>query len=329
MHRLTLAGLVFAAALHSPIVVAQQSREGGAAPSCGDPVAFQILLDKQSFSPGVIDGHLGANAMRALSAFQASRNLTVTGIADCATWEALGGPGEPVLVDYTISVKDAEGPFAREIPSDLMEQASLPALAYRSLEERLAEQFHAAPALLARLNPAVRLAEGATIKVPAVTPFDASAKPEVKNQNAPAEQAEDVWSDVRVEVSAQESALRVLRADGTLAMFAPVTSGSEHDPLPVGDWQVTSVTWMPKFHYNPALFWDAEPSHSKATLPPGPNSPVGVVWIDINVEHYGLHGTPEPSRVGHAQSHGCVRLTNWDAARLATLVRSGTPVIFK
>ena len=111
--------------------------------------------------------------------------------------------------------------------------------------------------------------------------------------------------------------------------MAPVTSGSSHDPLPLGNWKVRSVSWMPEFHYNPELFWDAKATDTKATIKPGPNNPVGVVWIDINVEHYGLHGTPEPSRIGYTQSHGCVRLTNWDAARVAAFVGANTPVIFK
>ena len=111
-------------------------------------------------------------------------------------------------------------------------------------------------------------------------------------------------------------------------MAAPVTSGSEHDPLPIGNWKVAAVQRNPKFHYNPDLFWDANPAHSKATLPPGPNSPVGVLWIGLDKEHYGIHGTAEPSTIGHTTSHGCVRLTNWDAVRLAGLVKPGTPVIF-
>ena len=155
--------------------------------------------------------------------------------------------------------------------------------------------------------------------MPAVDPFIATAKPVMQQKGAPL---------VRVEVS-REGALQVFRDDGSLAMFAPVTSGSEHDPLPTGQWKVLSVNWMPPFNYNPDLFWDADPSQTKALIKPGPNNPVGVVWIDIDKEHYGLHGTAEPGKVGHAQSHGCVRLTNWDAARLATLVAPGTPVIFK
>ena len=123
--------------------------------------------------------------------------------------------------------------------------------------------------------------------------------------------------------------MRALREDGTVLLFAPVTTGSEHDPLPQGTWSVTEVRWLPVFHYNPALFWDAKADQAKATLKPGPNNPVGVTWIGLTLDHYGLHGTPDPGRVGHAESHGCVRLTNWDAARVAALVTKGTPVIFQ
>jgi lipoprotein-anchoring transpeptidase ErfK/SrfK len=134
---------------------------------------------------------------------------------------------------------------------------------------------------------------------------------------------------MRIEVSQSDSALRVFNADNSLAWFAPVTMGSEHDPLPIGEWKVTGVGWMPEFRYNPDLFWDANPNHKGAIIKAGPNSPVGVVWIDINVEHYGLHGTPEPGRVGHTASHGCVRLTNWDAARLTAIARAGMAVTFR
>ena len=120
-----------------------------------------------------------------------------------------------------------------------------------------------------------------------------------------------------------------MRADGTVVFFAPVSSGSTHDPLPPGDWKVTGVGWHPVFHYNPDLFWDAKPKDEKATIKAGPNNPVGVVWIALNLEHYGLHGTPEPGNIGRTQSHGCVRMTNWDAARVAALVKPGTPVTFK
>jgi len=130
-------------------------------------------------------------------------------------------------------------------------------------------------------------------------------------------------------VSRDESALRVTQSDGMLVFFAPVSSGSVHDPLPDGDWKVTSVLWRPVFHYNPDLFWDAGADSKAVAIKGGPNNPVGVVWIGLNLEHYGLHGTPEPSKVGRTQSHGCVRLTNWDAARVASLVKRDTPVSFR
>ncbi|MGE5813093.1 MAG: L,D-transpeptidase, partial [Acidobacteriota bacterium] len=136
-------------------------------------------------------------------------------------------------------------------------------------------------------------------------------------------------SRLTIRVTRSSSSLRAEAADGRVVFYAPVTTGSEHDPLPIGQWKVTAVLWTPEFHYNPDLFWDADPAHAKAILPAGPNSPVGVVWIDLDKEHYGLHGTPEPSLVGKAASHGCVRLTNWDAARLAEMVHPGTAVVFE
>jgi lipoprotein-anchoring transpeptidase ErfK/SrfK len=134
---------------------------------------------------------------------------------------------------------------------------------------------------------------------------------------------------VTILVSRADSSLRATTADGALLFYAPVTTGSVHDPLPSGDYTVLGVSWQPTFHYNPDLFWDAKESDEKATIKPGPNNPVGVVWIALSLEHYGLHGTPEPGHVGHTESHGCVRLTNWDAARLSALVKPGTPVQFR
>ena len=287
---------------------------------CGDPIAFEVLLDRQNFSPGEIDAKLGTNAAHAIAALQTARGLEPTGDADCDTWHALGGDTSgAMLASYTIDPADAKGPFVRNIPKDLEKQPSLPALSYRSPLERLGERFHVSPALLQRMNPRVVLKAGAEIKVPAVTPFDVDAKP----AKAPIE------PDVTIQVTRGDSALRAIRPDGTVILFAPVTTGSEHDPLPVGNWKVTSIDRHPAFHYNPELFWDANPKHSKATIKPGPNNPVGVVWIGLDLEHYGLHGTPEPSRVGYTESHGCVRLTNWDAARVASIVKPGTPVLFR
>ena len=291
-----------------------------AALPCGDLVAFQVLLDRQGFSPGEIDGQLGKNLTHALAALQAARHLPQTGQPDCATWKALNvNAAEPTITTYTLTEDDVNGPFAPTIPRELEQQAKLPALAYQSTLELLAERFHASPALLRQLNHNAALTAGRTIRVPAVTPFDAAARPA---PNAAA-------GDITIQVSRQESALRVTRGDGTLVFFAPVSSGSIHDPLPPGDYKVRGVDWHPAFHYNPDLFWDAKASDEKATIQPGPNNPVGVAWIALDLEHYGLHGTPEPGHVGHTESHGCVRLTNWDAVRVASMVKPGTPVQFR
>lgn len=133
----------------------------------------------------------------------------------------------------------------------------------------------------------------------------------------------------KIVVSKRGGTLKAYDAGGKLVAEFTVTSGSSHDPLPIGEWKVNGVTRNPPFHYNPDLFWDAKATDEKATLPPGPNGPVGVVWIDINKEHYGIHGTPEPQTIGRTESHGCVRLTNWDAARLAQMVSPGTKVVFE
>jgi lipoprotein-anchoring transpeptidase ErfK/SrfK len=287
--------------------------------ACGNLIGFQVLLDRQGFSPGQIDGRTGVNFSHTLSALQAARKLTPTGKPDCDTWKALGADtAEPTVTTYTLTDEDVNGPFEK-IPPKLADQAKLDGLGYQTTTELIAERFHTSPALLAQLNRGVPMTAGKAIKVPAVTPFDANIKP-----------AHDAaGADITIQVSRKESALRATRADGTLVFFAPVSSGSVHDPLPPGDWKVTGVAWRPVFHYNPDLFWDAKPTDVGAPIKPGPNNPVGVVWIALNLEHYGLHGTPEPANIGHTESHGCVRLTNWDAARLAALVKPGTAVTFK
>ena len=287
---------------------------------CGDLVSFQVLLDRQGFSPGEIDGMTGVNFTHALSALQQARRVPTSGQPDCETWRALGGDSAgSMTTTYTLADTDVKGPFVQTIPRDLMAQAELPALDYRSVVEQIAERFHVAPTLLQRMNPIARFTAGEVIQVPAVQPFDPDAKPTL----------DPAATDITVQVTRDESAVRATHADGTLAFFAPVTTGSEHDPLPVGDWKATSVDWHPPFHYNPNLFWDAKAGHTKATIKPGPNNPVGVVWIGVSREHYGIHGSPEPGNIGHTESHGCVRLTNWDAARLASLVKPGTPILFR
>ena len=192
---------------------------------------------------------------------------------------------------------------------------------YRTPLEAIAERFHSSPALLQKLNPQATFQRaGEQLMVPNVTPFASAALPA-----KPAPPAQDIT----VYVTKSTSALTIEDASGRVLLHAPVTSGSEHDPLPIGTWKVNGVQRNPKFHHNPDLFWDATPGDRKATLQPGPNNPVGIVWIDLSKPHYGIHGTPEPSTIGHVESHGCVRLTNWDADRVAQSVKPGTRVVFR
>jgi lipoprotein-anchoring transpeptidase ErfK/SrfK len=277
-------------------------------------LAIQVRLDRANFSPGEIDGRGGANTRKALLAFQRAHKLAESGRADARTVAALAAEAAPALTTYVLTAEDVAGPFVPAVPDDLMEQATLPALAFTSALEMLGERFHASPRLLQQLNPGAGFsAAGESIVVPNVTP------PPPESKGVPG---------ITVTVSKRESALTVISKDGKTLLHAPVTTGSEFDPLPLGDWTVTAVARNPPFHYNPDLFWDADPTHAKATIPPGPNNPVGLVWIDLSREHYGLHGTPEPRLVGRAESHGCVRLTNWDALRVASMVAKETPVRF-
>jgi lipoprotein-anchoring transpeptidase ErfK/SrfK len=280
----------------------QPARHAGAAPLSRDAaraLQIQVRLDRSHYSPGEIDAAMGTNTRRALDAY-----TRAGGNPDAIEADA--------ITTYRITDTDAAGPFTADIPDDITEQAALPALDYRDIVEMLGERFHASPALLRTLNPGKEFTAGDEIAVPNVVQ---TIEP-VAGRGTPAA--------ATVTVRRSDSSLTLTDGAGHVLLFAPVTTGSEHDPLPIGTWTVEGIQRNPTFHYNPDLFWDADPGHSKTVIAPGPNNPVGVVWIDINKPHYGLHGTPEPSEVGKVQSHGCVRMTNWDALRVAALVQRGT-----
>ncbi len=295
----------------------------------------QVILDHLGFGPGVIDGRKGASLKKALIGFQTANDIAKTGEIDKATLAALNPYREvrPV-VEVTLTEADVAGPFVGRMPKDPAEQARLPGMAYQNPTEKLSERFHTTPAVLVALNgPQAKVAAGAKVKVPGITVADGAypdtLKPEWRQTLASLSvDAQQPQAD-HVVVDKSDGVLRVYDDKEKLVAQFPATMGSKHDPLPIGTWKIQGAAYNPPFHYNPKLFWDADNKDEKQLLKPGPNGPVGVVWLDLNKPHYGIHGTPSPETIGRAESHGCIRLTNWDAARLSLMVKPGTEAKFQ
>lgn len=272
----------------------------------------QILLDRAHFSPGEIDGRWGGNTKGAAAAFNAARKLKAGAEVNSATWQELNLDTAPAIVSYTLTAEDLAGPFT-PIPEEVADQAKLPALGYENLAEALGERFHASPKLIATLNPGIALDRaGVVILVPNVA-------------GAPREKVDGIT----IRVSRSQGAVEAVDGAGVVLARYPATIGSAHDPLPLGTWKINGVATNPTFNYNPDLFWDAEAGEKATKLAPGPNGPVGTVWIDLSKPHYGIHGTSTPSTISKGTSHGCIRLTNWDATELATMVTPGMPAILE
>jgi lipoprotein-anchoring transpeptidase ErfK/SrfK len=269
----------------------------------------QVLLDRAHFSSGEIDAASGSNMKNALSGFQKARGVPVTGVLDAPTWAALSQDTAEMVVPYTLTEADTAGPFVA-IPEDMAGKAALPALGYADAAEGLGEKFHVSPTLLARLNPGKDFARtGEQIMVPNVLGTEPLPKAS------------------KVMVSKAGRILTVYDTAGKLIAQYPASTGSKHDPLPIGEWKINGVARHPKYHYNPKLFWDAKTGDKKATVPAGPNNPVGTTWIDLSKPHYGIHGTPVPRTIGKTESHGCIRLTNWSVQEVAGIVAPGTQVV--
>lgn len=322
----------------------------------------QVVLDRQGFGPGVIDGKMGMSTENALRGFQEANSLDITGEMDGETEKKLAQWSNiPATRVVRIPKEWGEIEFA-SIPDDAAEQAKMEQLGYTSLDEKLAERFHTTTDVLKMLNPGGQPATNSS-SAPKPSPSKSPASSDAAEQSdslfaigqmirvpnigadriAPDAVIEESWqqtlkslgvgteqpSVAKVVVSEKAGTLKGFDAAGKLVALFTVTTGSSNDPLLIGDWKINGVGHNPPFAYNPELFWDVPDDKEKQQLPPGPNGPVGVVWIDLSKEHYGIHGTPEPQTIGRVQSHGCVRLTNWDAARLAEMVSTSTSVVFE
>jgi lipoprotein-anchoring transpeptidase ErfK/SrfK len=275
-------------------------------------IKAQVLLDRAHFSPGEIDGKSGDNFKKALAAFAATQGLNSGSQLNAEVWQRLTSTSsEPVLIEYTISDEDVRGSFVKKIPAQLEKMKDLPALPYTSPREKLAEKFHMSQELLSTLNPRQKF-ETANDRI-VVANIAVNGTPE---------------RATRVEVDKSAQVLKVFGRDQRLLAIYPITVGSTEKPAPNGRLKVTSITKNPTYRYNPKYGFKGVRATEPFTVKPGPNNPVGVVWIGLSDEGYGIHGTPDPSKVSKTASHGCIRLTNWDALRVASAVAKGTPVDF-
>ncbi|MGX1692840.1 L,D-transpeptidase family protein [Brevundimonas naejangsanensis] len=272
----------------------------------------QILLDRANFSPGVIDGLGGDNTRQAIAAFEKAAGLPQDGVLDAEVFRRLtSGDDGRVLTDYTIAAADLSGPFIGQVPASLADMAKLKTVGYATPLEMLAEKFHMTEGLLQALNPGVDFGKaGQTIVVAAVAQTDLAAEV------------------AHIVVDKAERSVRVYDASDKLLAFYPATIGSSARPAPSGELSVVGVAPEPNYTYDPdRVSYDR--GDRKVIVPPGPNNPVGSVWIDLSRDTYGIHGTPDPSKVGKTFSSGCVRLTNWDAEQLASRVKPGVRVTFR
>jgi lipoprotein-anchoring transpeptidase ErfK/SrfK len=311
-------------------------------PIDGDMFHAQVLMSAHGFSPGVIDGKKGESFRLALRSFQEARGLERTGELDLATRRALLEANRPSTVMVTLGPDDVRHQYVYPLPRDPEKQAKLDFLGYRNMLEKVAERYHTTPATVVALNgPDKLIGPGQTLKLPNVVPQsrDYGGVPgnggSVMNiLNVAGDQPQGDY----VVVDKSEGVLKVYQGeptidegeagDGRLIAAFPVTMGSTQFPLPIGKWKATTYSFLPPFNYQPELLENPK-TDKEVRLPPGPNGPVGVAWLDLTKEHYGIHGTNEPQTIGRAESSGCIRMTNWDVLRLARMMKPGFTAIFQ
>jgi len=293
----------------------------------------QVLLSTAGFSTSVIDGKDGMVFKKAVRGFQQSRGLPVSGKLDKATRAALLQGARPSTVTVRLTGDDISNDYVYPFPKKPEAQAKLKRMSYRNMIEEVAERYHTTPRTLIALNgPTALIGIGQTLRLPNVIPT-------ARDYSSVAGDHAAIFAKLNVDsqqpagdhvvVDKSEGVLKVMdKADRLVAQF-PVTMGSTKDPLPLGTWKATTYAFMPPFHYQPDLFWDVDDGKAEQKLPPGPNGPVGVAWLDLTKEHYGIHGTPEPSTIGRAESHGCIRMTNWDVLRLSQILKPGFRAVFQ
>lgn len=271
---------------------------------------LQVLLDRAHFSPGVIDGYWGDNVRTAVRAFEQASNLPADGEVDADLWAVLSTADRGEVIDtYVITEEDVSRLTGAPLPEDYAKLAEMDWLGYESAAEAIAEKFHMDVDFLKSLNPSARFTVGEQLFV---------ARP-ADDADTPA---------ARLRAVKSESRLYAYDENGDRIASYPVTIGSSQTPSPSGMLEITGVAIDPTYQYRPDVNFKQGDNDTELTLPPGPNGPVGNVWIDLSEPTFGLHGTADPASIAKTASHGCVRLTNWDARELANLVTTGVPVEF-